>query len=325
MFDVHTTPYHALISALQDSPLADWANALPETLPQRFQHGDLVKWTAALRALPENVASPNLNADAVAVAPDFTAPHTTPTEVRSHLMAFHPWRKGPFHVIGQNINTEWHSDWKWSRVAPHISPLQGRKVLDVGSGNGYYAYRMAGQGAHLVLGLDPMLLYVMQWQVIQRLATPKPSVFVLPFGIDEFPAETHFFDTVFSMGVLYHRRSPIDHLLELKSHLAPEGELVLETLIVEGDENTVLMPEKRYAQMRNVWFLPSILMLERWLRRCGFREIHVTDVTSTSTDEQRSTEWMTFQSLSDFLSIKNSSLTIEGYPAPCRATLVARL
>ncbi|PMC22346.1 tRNA 5-methoxyuridine(34)/uridine 5-oxyacetic acid(34) synthase CmoB, partial [Klebsiella aerogenes] len=44
------------------------------------------------------------------------------------------------------------------------------------------------------------------------------------------------------MGVLYHRRSPLDHLWQLKDQLAPGGELVLETLVIEGDENTVLVP-----------------------------------------------------------------------------------
>nr|WP_169730591.1 DUF1698 domain-containing protein [Carnimonas nigrificans] len=40
-------------------------------------------------------------------------------------------------------------------------------------------------------------------------------------------------------------------------------------------------------------------------------------------DEQRSTEWMTFQSLKDFLDPEDQHKTIEGYPAPRRALLVA--
>ena len=56
------------------------------------------------------------------------------------------------------------------------------------------------------------------------------------------------------MGVLYHRRSPIDHLLELKGCLQTGGELVLETLVIDGGLGEVLVPENRYAKMRNVWF-----------------------------------------------------------------------
>lgn len=64
------------------------------------------------------------------------------------------------------------------------------------------------------------------------------------------------------MGVLYHRRSPLEHLWQLKDQLVQDGELVLETLVVEGDENTVLVPGDRYAQMRNVYFIPSALALK---------------------------------------------------------------
>ena len=125
------------------------------------------------------------------------------------------------------------------------------------------------------------------------------------------------------MGVLYHRRAPIDHLLQLKACLRPGGELVLETLVIEGDVNQCLMPEDRYAQMRNVWFLPSVAMLERFLARAGFVNIRCVDLNRTSVEEQRSTEWMQFQSLPDFLQPDDSSKTLEVHPAPMRATLVA--
>ncbi|MCF3996362.1 tRNA 5-methoxyuridine(34)/uridine 5-oxyacetic acid(34) synthase CmoB, partial [Pseudomonas aeruginosa] len=146
----------------------------------------------------------------------------------------------------------------------------------------------------------------------------------LPLALEDLPEKLEGFDTVFSMGVLYHRRSPIDHLLALKDCLKRGGELVLETLVVEGDASTVLVPEDRYAQMRNVWFLPSVAALELWLRRAGFADARCVDVSLTSVEEQRSTEWMRFQSLPEFLDPQDRSRTVEGLPAPMRATLVAR-
>ena len=125
------------------------------------------------------------------------------------------------------------------------------------------------------------------------------------------------------MGVLYHRRSPIDHLLALRDTLRPGGELVLETLVVEGDEHTVLVPGERYAQMPNVYFLPSSLALAQWLTRAGFTNVRIVDEAITTQDEQRRTDWMTYQSLADFLDPNDPSRTIEGYPAPRRAVLVA--
>jgi tRNA (mo5U34)-methyltransferase len=75
--------------------------------------------------------------------------------------------------------------------------------------------------------------------------------------------------------------------------------------------------------MGNVWFLPSTDTLLGWLRKLGFRDVQLVDVTVTSTAEQRSTDWMRFHSLADFLDPADSSKTIEGYPAPRRATITA--
>ena len=86
----------------------------------------------------------------------------------------------------------------------------------------------------------------------------------------------------------------------------------------------VLVPEDRYAQMRNVWFLPSVPALELWLRRAGFSDVKCVDVSITTVAEQRGTEWMKFQSLSDFLDPDDHSKTIEGLPAPMRAVITAR-
>ena len=181
---------------------------------------------------------------------------------------------------------------------------------------------MLGAGAKRVIGIDPMLLNVMQFQIIKQFYGDAP-IDVLPLGIEALPPNLHCFDTVFSMGVLYHRRSPLDHLFELRDCLKSGGELVLETLVIDGELGEALLPEDRYAQMRNVWFLPSCATLVSWLIRCGFKNVRVVDVTVTSTDEQRTTEWMCFHSLQNFLNPENSALTCENLPAPKRAILIA--
>jgi tRNA (mo5U34)-methyltransferase len=237
-------------------------------------------------------------------------------------MGLSPWRKGPFDVFGVHIDTEWRSDWKWSRVSPHLD-LVGKRVLDVGCGNGYYQWRMLGAGADSVIGVDPNWLFFCQFQAMQRYLPDLPA-WHLPFALEDLPARLEGFDTVFSMGVLYHRKSPIDHLLALKDCLVKGGELVLETMVVEGDVHQVLVPEDRYSQMRNVWFLPSVPALELWLRRAGFVDVRCVDVSTTTVEEQRSTEWMKYQSLSDFLDPNDPGKTVEGLPAPRRAVIVGR-
>jgi len=311
-----------LAARLEGSPLASWAASLQAQIDAKLAvgHGDLPRWRAALDALPA------LSATRVELQQCFTldgvCDEPSRARLRQALLGLSPWRKGPFELFGVHIDTEWRSDWKWQRVAAHLE-LAGQRVLDVGCGNGYYLWRMLGAGAREVIGIDPNWLFFCQFLAMQRYLPGLPA-WHLPLALEELPAKLEGFDTVFSMGVLYHRRSPIDHLLELKDCLRRGGELVLETLVVEGDEQQVLVPEDRYAQMRNVWFLPSVPALERWLRRAGFAEVRCVDVSVTSLQEQRSTEWMRFQSLPDFLDPTDPSRTLEGLPAPRRAVLIAR-
>jgi tRNA (mo5U34)-methyltransferase len=311
-----------LARRLAGTPLAEWANGLQAQLDAKMtkSHGDLQRWQSALEALPELVPT------RIDLVESFTLDNDCDAETRVQLhkalMGLSPWRKGPFDVFGVHVDTEWRSDWKWSRVSPHLD-LKGKRVLDVGCGNGYYQWRMLGAGADSVIGVDPNWLFFCQFQAIQRYLPDLPA-WHLPFALEDLPANLEGFDTVFSMGVLYHRRSPIDHLLALKDCLVKGGELVLETLVVEGDAQQVLVPEDRYAQMRNVWFLPSVPALELWLRRAGFVDVRCVDVSITTVEEQRGTDWMRFQSLSDYLDPADHSRTVEGLPAPMRAVIVAR-
>ncbi|MDT8423093.1 MAG: tRNA 5-methoxyuridine(34)/uridine 5-oxyacetic acid(34) synthase CmoB [Desulfuromonadales bacterium] len=318
-------PYAALFPQLDALGLHTWSQQLQQTLPVILAldgHGKMAVWHEAMQQLPSLTPSQIEIRERVVIGRAEDLESVSPQALTAQLMAFHPWRKGPYTLFGVQIDTEWRSDWKWERVVPHIQSLAGRTVLDIGCGNGYHGWRMRGEGAELVLGIDPTLVSVLQFQVMQRYLN-DPQHHVLPIGIEDLPTEMACFDSVFSMGVLYHRRSPLDHLLELKGCLRPGGELILETLIVETEQTTFFMPEGRYARMRNVWFLPSIAALTLWLQRCGFTDIVCVDTNRTSTAEQRPTAWMTFESLADFLDPHDSSKTIEGYPAPVRAIFTA--
>lgn len=318
--------YDALYPQLEALGLADWITALKPLIESRLAHdahGKMPVWQAALAALPElDVDDIDLNTG-VRIGDKSSISVTERADMIASLQHFHPWRKGPYQLLGIELNTEWRSDWKWDRVLPHIQSLKGRTVLDVGGGNGYHGWRMVGAEAKLVIGIDPTRVFAMQYRVIQRYIQSQKH-YVLPIGIEEMPANLQCFDTVFSMGVLYHRRSPLDHLHELRSCLRSGGELVLETLVIEGELGQVLMPEQRYAKMRNVWFIPSVATMCLWLKRCGFKEVKCVDKTITSLEEQRATEWMHFESLADFLDPDDTTKTMEGYPSPLRATFVAK-
>lgn len=318
--------FSSFYKQIADSNLQHWLETLPAILGQwqrSHKHGNLPKWEKVLKKL--NYPAPNLLdlKDSVTIGDGKQLSHGETEKLENLLRLFQPWRKGPFHIHGIHIDTEWRSDWKWQRVKPYISPLNNRTVLDVGCGSGYHMWRMLGEGAQQVIGIDPSELFLCQFTAIKQLAGQALPIHLLPLGIEELPA-IDAFDTVFSMGVLYHRRSPIDHLLQLRDLLRADGELVLETLVVDGDEHTALVPQDRYGKMNNVWFLPSVKALTLWLEKCDFYDVQCVDIDTTSLAEQRSTDWMKNESLVDYLDPDNISKTVEGYPAPKRATFIAK-
>ena len=289
------------------------------------RYGDIPRWQQAVAILPDlKINSVDLVSDMVSVSVDLNDDSiiVQQSALRSSLMALHSWRKGPFSLAGVVIDTEWRSDFKWQRLIKKIVPLAGKRVLDVGCGSGYHCWRMAGEGADLVIGIDPTPLFVMQYWALQKYLQ-QPKVWVLPTRMESLPAKLGSFDSVFSMGVMYHRRSPFDHIHELREALVDGGQLILETLVIDGSEGQVLVPEGRYSKMGNVWFIPSVATLCQWLRKMKFSDIQVVDVSTTTAEEQRRTEWMTFHSLTDFLDPDDMTKTVEGYPAPQRAVVVA--
>ena len=317
--------YQSLYPQLDALGLSRWSQQLQQMLPEMFaltSRREMADWLNVLQSLPDIRPQHVDLENRVEIGRADELGESRRKKFIEQLKVFQPWRKGPFNLFGVDIDTEWRSDWKWDRILPHIQPLAGRKVLDVGCGNGYHGWRMRGVGAEFVLGIDPYMTFVMQFQVLQRYLN-DPNHHLLPLRMEDLPADMGCFDSVFSMGVLYHRRSPLDHLLELKGCMRPGGELILETLIVEGDLGTVFMPEGRYAKMRNVWFIPSIDILALWLQRSGFKDVSCVDINRTTVEEQRRTKWTWDESLADFLDPQDPMKTIEGHPAPLRAIFTA--
>ncbi len=336
---IATAERELYLALLERAPLRPIANAWLANLPKwlsdikdknRYAHAPA--YLSAVENLPKTaVQQVDLTADAIRIEAPFSASQSR--QATALLRQLMPWRKGPFHIGSSDnpvvIDTEWRSDWKWQRIAAHIGTLEGRYVLDVGGGSGYHGWRMTGAGAKQVMVIDPSCLFYHQFMAIRHFVGDfdRYRTHYIPVGLEELPASSdqgnQLFDTVFCMGVLYHRQSPFEHLYQLKNQLIKGGQLVLETLVVEGNANTVLVPHNRYAQMNNVYFIPSVAALIGWLEKVGFHAVQCIDLNVTSTEEQRATEWMTYQSLQDFLDPSDGRKTIEGYPAPMRATLIA--
>lgn len=309
---------------LEARHLNHWKELLPDQIREKCRHGDFLRWRTKLEELPNITPSQlDFTKNTIQFGSESDLDGFPIEKFRELLKEFVPWRKGPMDLFGTFIDTEWRSDWKWNRLKDHIKSLDHKNVLDIGCGNGYHCWRMLGEGARSVIGIDPFLLSVMQFKVMKKYSPDSP-VWVLPVGIEDLPNKNmDVFDSVFSMGVFYHRRSPLDHIYNLKGFMKNNAELILETLVIDGKLGEVLVPQDRYCQMRNVWFLPSILTLESWMKKCGLKNIRVVDVTKTSLEEQRATEWMDFESLKNGLDPNDLSKTVEGHPAPVRAIFIA--
>lgn len=317
--------FNLFYKEIASTQLAPWLETLPALLKEwsKQPHGNLDKWIKSIGFLPEvEVSDIDLNSKAVTAKSAVALTAGEQQRAVHHLQKLMPWRKGPYSLHNIEIDCEWRSDLKWDRILPHLSNLQDRTILDVGCGSGYHMWRMLGAGAKQVVGIDPTALFLCQFEAVRKLMGGERRVNLLPIGIEQMQP-LNAFDSVFSMGILYHCKSPLDHLTQLKSQLNKGGELILETIVIDGDKNQVLVPTDRYAKMKNIYFIPSTQALIHWLEKSGFKNVRCVDIGYTTTEEQRCTAWSADESLIDFLDPNDLTKTVEGYPAPKRAVIIA--
>ena len=241
--------------------------------------------------------------------------------IKECALAMRPWRKGPFELFGMFIDTEWQSFIKYNLLEPHFN-LEGKIVGDIGCNNGYYLFRMLSQKPKKLVGFDPSALYKTQFDLISHFI--QSDIVYEMLGVEHLPLYEHKFDTLFCLGVLYHRTDPIQTLKALYQGLNSDGELILDTFMIDGDTPVALSPSKTYSKIPNVYFVPTIPALINWLERAKFRDIKVLEIKQTDAMEQRKTEWIYGESLENFLDPTNPELTIEGYPAPKRVYIKAK-
>ncbi len=306
-------PFEKLFEA---SSLPPYRNSCRKGVEHLMSHGQFESWWSLLLSHPHSASEVDFN------RPAPWAKVETRAEDETFLRAFGPWKKGPFQLGSLFLDAEWRSDLKWARVMNLNLDWTGRSVLDVGTGNGYFLFRALGSGATSVLGLEPSPHYVAQFLALRHFF-PGSSLGMIPVTAEQFPLNCRAFDLVSSMGVLYHRRNPLEHIEQLMSFVRPGGKLLLETIVVQGPPGWSLCPPGRYANMRNVWFLPTLETLLLWMRRLGLTELFHDEPIATTPEEQRSTPWSGPVSLRDALHPKDPSRTLEDHPAPQRVIVTA--
>jgi tRNA (mo5U34)-methyltransferase len=229
-----------------------------------------------------------------------------------------PWRKGPFNFFGIECDSEWRSDLKFDRLKLSAAQIQGRRIADVGCGNGYYMLRLLGYEPKLVVGFDPTDRYLLQYLFIRTLIPNTVPIVLEPLRSSALGYFPNFFDLSLCMGVFYHHPEPDVLLCELFDSIAPGGELYLETLYSPEETSLNLGGEKTYARMKNVYLVPTQDELKARLAQTGFTEVECIAAHELSTDEQRKTSFARGNSLENFLDPKDFSRTVEGYFRPHR-------
>jgi len=232
-----------------------------------------------------------------------------------------PWRKGPFNIFGLEIDSEWQSNIKYNLIRPHFN-LKDKVVADIGCNNGYYMFRMLEDKPKKLIGFDPSALTLHQFEFINHFV--KSDIIYEMLGVEHLEYYNHKFDFIFMLGVLYHRPDPVGTLKSLARGLNSKGEILIDTFMIDGEEELCLTPNKRYSKIPNIYFIPTISALKNWLSRAGFENIEVIAITTTTSEEQRKTSWSFDQSLEDFLDKEDPTKTVEGYPAPKRVYMKAK-
>lgn len=294
-------------------------DALDEGWRRVREHSSHAELHAFIDALPQGEWQISVVDD----APTFTNPtlDALPTRALHALHALRPWRKGPWNFAGTRIDAEWRSEQKWQRIQPLLPPLSGAHVVDVGSNNGYYAHRLLDAGARSVLGLEPQALYINQALCAEALH-PSRHAYTLPLGLESLEVIRREVSLLLLMGILYHHSDPLSVLRLCAEALAPKGHVLIETIVIAGEENTALFVPRRYTGAKGFYWLPTLSCLHAWLQRAGLRVIEALPPAHTRSDEQRSTNWRHGDSLAEGLDPDDPQRTIEGHPAPQRCALL---
>ena len=262
----------------------------------------------ALESLPEGIFEVELG-DAIKITSNESC------DVYGVAKLLMPWRKGPFEVCGTFIDAEWKSNIKYNLLRKHFN-LKNRRVADIGCNNGYYLFRMQEDNPKSLVGFDPSPLYKTQFDFINYFL--KSDIVYELLGVEHLEFYEEKFDTIFCLGVLYHRSDPVAMLKSLYRGLDEQGEVILDTFYIKGDEEMALCPKSSYSKIPNIYFVPTIPALKNWCHRAGFSSFEVLETMQTDASEQRKTSWIEGQSLEDFLDPDDNTKTVEGYDAPAR-------
>ena len=259
------------------------------------------------------------SAGAIRVTSDSNLDAEFYVKLSEHINLLKPWRIGPYQLLNIFLDAEWDSDMKWQRLEKAIPDLQGKIAADVGCNNGYFLFRLLNHNPEKIIGFDPFQFFRYQFDFL-RLFISDPRIEFRLSGIEDLRKLPESFDFFLCLGVIAHRKEPLESLKNLYTALKPGGSAIIENIIIDVPELFTDI-HGRYAQMHNIHTLTNQDGFLQWLERAGFKDPEILSLSRTDSTEQRQTPFMDFKSLNEFLDPNDRSKTIEGYPAPHRLML----
>ncbi len=286
-----------------------------------MQH-DLIN--ASIRLVKDLFADVNwsvdLQAEAIRIHSELPISLEQHSALEQAVSSMISWRQGPYKLFDYDLNSEWLSNIKWERLKAILPDLTGKTVADVGCSNGYFMFKLLTLNPALVCGFDPFKNCHYQHQLLAHFIR-DPRLRYITQGVEDLPQFPEAFDLILMMGVLYHRREPVQSINNLYQALKPDGKVLLETMVLPGEQLEPILIPDRYSKMKNIYHLTTIPGLVRWTQQAGFSKHRLLSISQTSLEEQRVSPLAPYESLAEFLDPKDSDFTVEGLPAPRRILL----
>ena len=145
-----------------------------------------------------------------------------------HNQANKHMHKRSFEDLVKNFESEDRAKWqKPEEVIKKLGDLKGKTVMDIGSGTGYFSFRLAAQGAKVIAAdvNDKFQDYIKQRKEKEKLTDEQLVTRKVPYNAPNLQAEEA--DYVIIVDTYHHVDNRVDYFKKVLAGLKPGGQLLV--------------------------------------------------------------------------------------------------